>query len=121
LSGEQGRSARRSGQVSSQLRARSSRRRNLPRGSYAAGTATDTSDIDIYLVTAEHYYQTFFSRREAFMRRWGEPVRPPDILNFERLGFDMFDFELTDGVRGQLAMGHTGNFMVLHGATPGAP
>jgi len=84
-------------------------------GSYAAGTATDASDIDIYLVTAEQDYQTFFTKREAFMRTWGDPVRLRDILNFEGLGFEMLDFELTDGVRGQLAMGHTENFMVLHG------
>jgi predicted nucleotidyltransferase len=84
-------------------------------GSYAAGTATDASDVDIYLVTAEHNYPTFFTRRKVFMRTWGDPVRLRDILNFEGLGFDMLDFELADGVRGQLAMGHTGNFMALHG------
>jgi predicted nucleotidyltransferase len=84
-------------------------------GSYAAGTATDASDIDIYLVTAEDDLPTFFTRREAFMRTWGDPVRLRDVLNFQGLGFDMLDFELTDGVRGQLAMGHTRNFMALHG------
>jgi len=84
-------------------------------GSYAAGTATDESDIDIYLVTAEHDYPTFFTRRKAFMRTWGDVIRLRDILNFEGLGFDMLDLELTDGIRGQLAMGHTANFLALHG------
>lgn len=84
-------------------------------GSYAAGTATDASDIDVYLVTAGDDYQSFFARRHAFMLTWSEPVRLVDVLNFEGLGFDMLDFELKDGVRGQLAMGHTGNFMALHG------
>ena len=84
-------------------------------GSYAAGTATDASDIDIYLVTAEDDYQAFFARRQDFMLTWAQPVRLTDVLNFEGLGFDMLDFELDDGVRGQLAVGHTGNFKALHG------
>jgi hypothetical protein len=45
----------------------------------------------------------------------GCPGATAHILNFEGLGFDMLDFELTDGVRGQLAMGHTRNLMALHG------
>ena len=84
-------------------------------GSYAAGTATEASDIDVYLVTGEDDYGSFFARRRDFMLTWGEPVRLTDVLDFEGLGFDMLDFELADGVRGQLALGHTGNFMALHG------
>jgi predicted nucleotidyltransferase len=84
-------------------------------GSYAAGTATERSDIDIYLATTEKNYPAFFDRREEFMRTWAEPKRLATIVDFERLGFDLLDFELRDGVRGQLALGHTGNFMALHG------
>jgi hypothetical protein len=84
-------------------------------GSYAAGTATDASDIDIYLVTSEDDYEAFFAMRRDFMLTWGEPVRLIDVLDFEGLGFDMLDFELADGVWGQLALGHTGNFKALHG------
>ena len=84
-------------------------------GSYAAGTATAASDIDIYLVTAEEDYPLFYARREEFMRDWSDPLRMRDIVDFEGLGFDMLDFELANGVRGQLALGHTGNLMALHG------
>jgi hypothetical protein len=38
-----------------------------------------------------------------------------DTLNFEGLGFDMLHSVLDDGVYGELAPGHTGNFRVLHG------
>jgi predicted nucleotidyltransferase len=84
-------------------------------GSFAAGTATDTSDIDIYIVTEPAGYDALFACREAFVSEWGEPVTMRDIIDFEGLGFDMVDFVLSDGVHGQLAFGHTGNFLSLHG------
>ena len=84
-------------------------------GSYAAGTETDASDIDVYAVTAEGDYARFYERREQFMRSWGDPLRLTDHPDFEGLGFDLIDFEFADGVWGQLALGHTGNFMALHG------
>jgi predicted nucleotidyltransferase len=84
-------------------------------GSYASGTATEGSDLDVYVVTADEDYARFYDRREEFMRSWGEPLRLTDHPNFEGLGFDLVDFELADGVWGQLALGHTGNFISLHG------
>ena len=45
----------------------------------------------------------------------GEPERVVDVPNFEDLGFDLVHFELADGVTGEVAYGHTGNFMKMHG------
>jgi Nucleotidyltransferase domain len=84
-------------------------------GSLAAGTADEVSDLDVYAVTREPDYAEFFTRRELFMQSWGRPVFLADTLNFEGLGFDMVHFVLDDGVNGELALGHTGNFRVLHG------
>ena len=35
--------------------------------------------------------------------------------DFEGLGFVLVHFELADGVTGEVAYGHTGNFMAMHG------
>ena len=45
----------------------------------------------------------------------GEPELKRDFPNFEGLGFDLVHFELADGVTGEVAFGHTGNFMAMHG------
>ncbi|MDQ6669455.1 MAG: hypothetical protein M3069_01600 [Chloroflexota bacterium] len=84
-------------------------------GSLATGMGDDVSDVDIYAVTREPEYSEFFARREAFMQSWARPVFLADTLNFEGLGFDMVHFVLADGVNGELALGHTGNFHRLHG------
>jgi hypothetical protein len=46
---------------------------------------------------------------------WGDVLVLRDFENFEALGFDLVQFELADGVRGELAVGHTGNFLTMHG------
>src|SRR6266496_4368068 len=84
-------------------------------GSIAARTFDDVSDVDLYAVTLEPDYEQFFTRREAFMCTWARPLLLVDTLNFEGLGFDMLHFVLDDGVYGELALGHTGNFRVMHG------
>jgi len=84
-------------------------------GSIAAHTADAVSDLDLYLVTRESEYERFFARRQAFMRAWAEPLLLVDTRNFEGLGFDMLHFVLDDGVYGELALGHAGNFRVMHG------
>ena len=81
----------------------------------AAGTAGEESDVDVYVVSEEARYLELCDRREAFMRAWGEPVSLEDVVDFEGLGFDMVRFWLADGVRGEVAFGHTGNLMTLHG------
>lgn len=84
-------------------------------GSYAAGTAREDSDIDLYVVTKPKHYRRFISRRVEFIESWGAPAKLEDIWNFEGLGFDMTAFEISDGVYGELAYGTTENFLTLHG------
>jgi hypothetical protein len=84
-------------------------------GSYAARTATHSSDLDLYAVTEEVDYPGFFAGRLDFVRSWAPGASLQDMPNFEGLGFDMLGFECPDGVWGQVALGHTGNMMALHG------
>ena len=84
-------------------------------GPYAAGTERDDSDIDLYVVTRQEDYGAFVAGRRAFMESWGAVAWTEDVWNFEALGFDMIRFRHEDGVWGELALGHTGNFMALHG------
>jgi hypothetical protein len=84
-------------------------------GSYAAGRATDTSDLDVYIVTEHADYDAFWLARRDFMNAWGDPVWLEDVVDFEGLGFDMVRFCFADGVHGELACGHTENFMSIHG------
>ena len=84
-------------------------------GSLAAGTADPVSDLDLYVVARAEDYASFFADREAFVRSWAEPLFLAETLDFEGLGFDMTHFVLGDGVHGELAFGHEGNFLALHG------
>jgi predicted nucleotidyltransferase len=84
-------------------------------GSYAAGRATEASDLDVYVITKREDYEVFWARRHAFVAAWGDPVSLEDVVDFEGLGFDMVLFEFRDGVEGELAFGHTENFLALHG------
>jgi nucleotidyltransferase-like protein len=84
-------------------------------GSLAAGTADEASDVDIYAVTGAADYELFFARRVAFVHAWARPLLLLETLNFEGLGFDMLHFVLEDGVCGELALGHSANFPVMHG------
>jgi predicted nucleotidyltransferase len=84
-------------------------------GSFAAGTAREDSDVDVYVVAREDEYRALWDRRHALLREWGDPVFEQDVVNFEGLGFDMVLFEFVDTVDGEIAFGHTGNFMALHG------
>jgi hypothetical protein len=84
-------------------------------GSIVAHTDDEVSDVDLYAVTQQPEYDQFFSRRHAFMCTWARPSLVVDTLNFEGLGFDMLHFVLDDGVYGELALGHTDNFRVMHG------
>jgi predicted nucleotidyltransferase len=54
-------------------------------GSYAAGRATEASDLDVYVITRADDYDAFWRRREEFMRAWGDPVRLQDVQDFEGL------------------------------------
>ena len=84
-------------------------------GSYAAGAPREDSDVDVYVVSHERDYRALWARRHALLREWGDPVFEEDVVNFEGLGFDMLLFEFVDTVDGEIAFGHAGNFMALHG------
>jgi Nucleotidyltransferase domain len=84
-------------------------------GSFAAGTARDDSDVDVYVISEEESYSELWARRLDFVRPMGDPARVDDHPNFEGLGFDLVHFELDDGVTGEVAYAHTGNFMAMHG------
>lgn len=84
-------------------------------GSYAAGTATETSDIDVYTVSEADDYPPFFAERMRFVHSWTDDATLGDVPNFEGLGFDLVTFRCPNGVWGELALGHTGNLMQLHG------
>ena len=84
-------------------------------GSFAAGRATEESDVDVYAVALEKDYRSLWERRLALVEAMGEPVRVDDHPNFEGLGFDLVHFELADGVTGEIAFGDTANFLTTHG------
>ena len=84
-------------------------------GSYAAGRATESSDLDVYVIARRGDYDALWAQRAAFLGCLGEVVVLRDLVDFEGLGFDMVQFEFADGVHGELAFGHTDNFMVIHG------
>jgi hypothetical protein len=84
-------------------------------GSLAVGTADEVADLDVYALTREQDYGRFFERREAFVAAWGDPVFLETTQDFEGFGFDMLHLVFADGVWGELALGHTGNFRSLHG------
>jgi predicted nucleotidyltransferase len=84
-------------------------------GSFATGRANEESDIDVYVVSREDEYLRLWARRLAFVEAMGEPERVVEMPNFEGLGFDMVHFELGGGVTGEVAYGHTANFMQMHG------
>ena len=72
-------------------------------GSFARGTADAYSDLDIYAITTDEGYDSFFADRQAFMRGLGRPVYLDD---FNEFGFDMVLFTFEDEVEGELAAGY---------------
>jgi len=84
-------------------------------GSFAAGTADEESDLDLYVVIRPSDYEAFLAERESFLRAWGDPVFSMEVRNFENLGFDMILFAMADGVDGELALATPENMMATHG------
>jgi hypothetical protein len=84
-------------------------------GSLAAGRADEHSDLDLYVVTREEACAEFIERRQEFVAAWGDPTFVGITPDFEHLGFDMLHFVLADGVNGEVAVGHPGNFRRMHG------
>jgi hypothetical protein len=84
-------------------------------GSLAAGRADEHSDLDLYVVAREDACAEVVERHREFVAAWGQPVFTDVTSDFEGLGFDMLHFVLADGVTGEVAVGHPGNFRRLHG------
>lgn len=81
-------------------------------GSLATGTADEYSDLDLYLITADEGYASFFAERAAFMLQLGEPVYLED---FDGFGFDMVLFMFADGSKGELGLAKVSRFRHIHG------
>jgi hypothetical protein len=84
-------------------------------GSLAAERGDAHSDLDLYVVAREEACDELVERREEFVNAWGDPVFVDVTPDFEGLGFDMLHFVLTDGVHGEVAIAHPGNFQSAHG------
>ncbi len=82
-------------------------------GSFAAGTARE--DSDLYVIARENDYGALWAKRLDFVGAMGVPRLVDDVPDFEGLGFDLVHFELEDGVIGEVAYGHTTNFLKMHG------
>ena len=74
----------------------------------ATGTADKHSDLDLYLIVADHQHTTFFSERAAFILQPGEPVFLEDFNGF---GFDMILFILAGGAKGELGLAKASRFL----------
>ena len=84
-------------------------------GSFASGRATETSDVDVYVISTEDDYPRLWDERARFVAAMGEPELVADHPDFEGLGFDLVHFELAGGVTGEVAYAHRGNFLRMHG------
>ncbi len=84
-------------------------------GSLATGRENGHSDLDLYVVAREDAATELVERRREFVAAWGEPVFTDVTPDFEELGFDMVHFVLANGVTGEVAIGHPGNFRRMHG------
>ncbi len=84
-------------------------------GSLASGRADEHSDIDLYLIAHESACAELIDQREQLLASFSEPVFLDVTRDFEGLGFDMLHFVLSDGVKGELAVTHPGNFQRSHG------
>ncbi len=80
-------------------------------GSLATGSTDEYSDLDLYLITIDEEYTSFFNERVVFMRQLGEPVFLEDFNGF---GFDMVLFIFEDGIKGELALAKANNFLHIH-------
>ena len=81
-------------------------------GSYASGTADEHSDLDLYVVVHDAGYDGFFAERMQFLRRMGTPLLAED---FDGFGFDMVVFLLEGGAEGEVGLGRTSGFALIHG------
>jgi predicted nucleotidyltransferase len=81
-------------------------------GSHAAGTADTYADLDLYVIISDEAYDAFFTERQAFMHRLGEPLFLED---FNAFGFDMLNFIFANDADGELALARASHFTHIHG------
>ena len=80
-------------------------------GSFARNAADAYSDLDLYLITTNEAYDTFFAEHEAFIRQLGEPI----FLETYHGGYANFVFfTFPDGVEGELGLGSESRFTNIH-------
>lgn len=84
-------------------------------GSLASGAADAHSDLDLYVVADPDTCAELLARPDEFVATWGQPVFMDVTRDFDGLGFDMIHFVLADGVNGEVAVAHSGNFKQTHG------
>src|SRR6266567_3761858 len=81
-------------------------------GSYARDAADAYSDLDLYLITTDEAYDDFYAKREAFIRRLGEPVFQED---YHGGGADFVFFTFPDGIEVERGLGRESHFTHIHG------
>jgi len=80
-------------------------------GSLAIDTTDEYSDLDLYLITADEKYTSFFTERSTIIHQLGKPVFMEDFNGF---GFDMVLFIFDNGIKGELALAKASNFLHIH-------
>jgi predicted nucleotidyltransferase len=78
-------------------------------GSFAAGTADEWSDLDIFLITTDEAFEGFVADLKAFVSQLGQPVF---LENFD-LAHTLF-FIFADGTEGELRAGRESRFLDMH-------
>jgi len=80
-------------------------------GSLASGLADQYSDIDMYYVIDPSEYESFHSSVKSLIDGLGPVAYFDEHNNF---GFDLVLFMLTDGTKGELALGTSDKLKVMH-------
>ncbi len=80
-------------------------------GSLASGVADQYSDIDMYYVIDPGEYESFHSSIRSLIDGLGSVAYFDEHNNF---GFDLVLFMLTDGTKGEVALGTPDKLRVMH-------
>jgi hypothetical protein len=80
-------------------------------GSLASGLADQYSDIDMYYIIDPSGYESFHSSVKSLIDGLGPVAYFDEHNNF---GFDLVLFMLTDGTKGELALGTSDKLNVMH-------
>lgn len=80
-------------------------------GSFARNAADAYSDLDLYLITTNEAYDTFFTEHEAFIRQLGEPIF---LEPYHGRDANFVFFTFPNGVEGELGVGSESRFIHIH-------